>query len=272
MSHTIQDIAYRTIDGETLLGRLYRPGTPAKVLVIEVHGGAWVLNDRLTNVLMHEHLAGQGIAVFAIDFRLAPKHRYPAAAQDINFAIRWLKANLSRLDLSPGHIGLLGTSSGGHLATLVALRPDDARFVQDEPAVTGQDARVDFLMACWPILDPLARYQMARTRGLQNLVDNHHAFWPDEAAMAEGNPHRNLAAGLATHLPPALIIQGTEDQNVEHQRTKAFAELYQSRGGAMRYHPFEGEPHAFVAARAGMPAAVEALRLMSDFVTDQASR
>lgn len=68
-----EDIAYRTIDGEALLARLYQPEN-AQALIIEVHGGAWMMNDRMSNAVIHQHLAAQGIAVFAIDFRLAPAH------------------------------------------------------------------------------------------------------------------------------------------------------------------------------------------------------
>ncbi len=269
MSHTFDDIPYRTIDGETLLGRLYRPTAQAAALVVEVHGGAWTQNDRLTNVLMHEHLAEQGIAVFAIDFRMAPKHRYPVAVRDINYAIRWVRSNLAALGLAPRLVGALGTSSGGHLATLAAIRPDDAMFVDHDPALGEANARLDFLIACWPILDPLARYHMARARGLQNLVNNHHAFWADETAMAEGNPFLNVDAGRATCMPPMLILQGTDDENVEHERTHAFANVYRSRGGRVEYHAFLGEPHAFVARNAGSEAANQALARMSEFVHHQ---
>jgi acetyl esterase/lipase len=269
MSHSFEDIPYRQIADETLLGRLYRPAEPAQALVLEVHGGAWVQNDRLTNTLIHEHLAEQGIAVFAIDFRMAPKHRYPAAVQDINYAIRWLKANSARLGLSPSKIGALGTSSGGHLVALAAIRPEDARFTEADAALAGHSARLDFFMACWPILDPLARYHMARTRNLQNLVNNHHAFWPDEAAMAEGNPYLNVQAGQVSAMPPALILQGTADENVEWGRTSAFVDLYRSRGGKAEYHTYAGEPHAFVVRNAGTAPANDALGRMSAFVRAQ---
>ena len=74
-----EDLKYRSVAGEDLLARLYKPGGSADVLVVEVHGGAWMMNDRTTNTAIHEHLAQNGIAVLALDFRLAPNHRYPAA-------------------------------------------------------------------------------------------------------------------------------------------------------------------------------------------------
>jgi acetyl esterase/lipase len=247
-----EDLTYRTIAGETLLGRLYQPaGGRADTLVVEVHGGAWTLNDRTTNAAIHQHLAQNGIAVFALDFRLAPKHRYPAAIEDVAYGIHWAKANLK-----PKRIGGLGTSSGGQQIVLSALQPE--KF--------GEDARLDFVVACWPILDPLARYQMAKAKGLKNLVDAHHAFWPDEVAMKEGNPQLVLERGEATAMPPMLILQGTADDNVEHFRADRFADAYRARGGSVELVKFDGQPHTFIAKDPTSRASRDALARITDFV------
>jgi acetyl esterase/lipase len=272
MAHTFEDVPYRTIAGETLLGRLYRPAEPRAVLVVEVHGGAWTQNDRTTNAVIHRYLADRGITVFALDFRLAPKHRYPAAVQDVNFALRWAKANHARLGVPTGLLGALGTSSGGHLLTLAAIVPDDPRYMEPDPTLAGTDARIDFLVGCWPIFDPLARYRMATARGLANLVNNHHAFWPDEAAMDDGNPHRIVASGGARHLPPALVLQGTGDANVEHTRTDAFVDAWRKAGGTAEYHKFEGEPHTFVPNNPDSPASQDALAKTAAFVLGRLAR
>jgi acetyl esterase len=282
----VEDIQYRIVDGVALLGRLYRPasGVEVGVLLIDVHGGAWTQNDRLNNASMHHYLAEQGIAVFALDFRMAPAYRYPAAMQDINFGIRWTKANLALLGLGPGQgmasllIGGLGTSSGGHLMTLNALRPDDADFsdkdvsdVRDVTDVTdvclaGHDAGLDFVITCWPILDPLARYRMAQVKGIKNLVDAHDAFWPDEAAMHRGNPQLVLERGEATCLPPMLILQGTADENVEHQRADAFAAAYIKAGGVVEIKKFPQQPHAFITKNPDSGAASEALAEIKNYI------
>jgi acetyl esterase len=242
-----EDIAYRTIDGQPLLGRLYQP-EKAAALIVEVHGGAWTMNDRMSNAVIHKHLAAQGIAVFAIDFRLAPAHRFPAAVDDVNHAIRWAKANLK-----PRIMGGLGTSSGGYQIVLCALRADP-------------ETRLDFVVGCWPILDPLARYRMAKAKGLKNLVDAHHAFFADEAQMTEANPQLIVERGEATNLPPMLVLQGTADENVEHQRADTFAERYRAAGGKIELHKFPGQPHTFVIKDPGSPAAAEALARISSFV------
>ena len=251
-----EDLTYRTIGseaaGEALLGRFYPPaGGRIDTLVVEVHGGAWTMNDRTTNAAIHQHLARQGIAVFALDFRLAPKHRYPAAIEDVSYGIRWAKAHFK-----PRRIGGLGTSSGGQQIVLSALQP--GKF--------GEDAALDFVVACWPILDPLARYQMAKAKGLKNLVDAHHAFWPDEAAMKEGNPQLVLERGEATAMPPMLILQGTADENVEHFRADRFADAYRQRGGSVELVKFDGQPHTFIAKDPNSSASRDALERMTAFV------
>lgn len=247
-----EDLTYRSIGGAQLLARLYRPGGNAlDTLVVEVHGGAWTMNDRTVNAPIHQHLAQNGIAVLALDFRLAPNHRYPAAVEDVNYGIGWAKENLK-----PRRIGGLGTSSGGQQVVLSALQPE--RF--------GNDAGLDFVIACWPILDPLARYEMAKAKGMKNLVDAHHAFWPDEAAMKEGNPQLVLERGEETAKPPMLILQGTADENVEHFRADRFAEAYRARGGSVELVKFDGQPHTFIARDPSSSASRDALERMTTFV------
>lgn len=258
----VRDIAYRVVGEQPLLGRLYRPaGAAADVVVVEVHGGAWQMNDRLTNAVIHKHLAANGVSVFAVDFRLAPQHRYPAAVNDVNYAIRWVKANFK-----PGRVGVLGTSSGGYQAVLAALRPDDPRYFTPDAALTGHDARVDFVVGCWPIFDPLARYRMAQAKGLRNLIDAHHGFFPDEEAMIEGNPHRVVERGEAASLPPMLVLQGTADENVEHERADAFAGLYRRAGGEVELHKFPGQPHTFIIKNPDGAASREALATISSYL------
>ena len=200
------------------------------------------MNDRLANVAIHEYLAAQGIAVFALDFRLAPKHRYPAAVEDVAFALRW-----ARHELSFATIGGLATSSGAQVL-LTAVLPGS------EP--------LDFIVACWPILDPLARYRMARAKGIKNLTDAHHAYFANEAAMAHGNPHLIVERGEAKTRPPMLIIQGTADENVEHHRAELFAEIY----GNARVVKFDGQPHTFIAKDPGSAASREALETIARYI------
>jgi len=266
-----EDIEYRRRDGKPLLARLYRPqGAGPFPGVVEVHGGAWIGNDRLTNVAIHQPLAASGAVVLAIDFRMPPEAQYPASIADINFAVRWLKARGPELGVDPARVGGVGTSSGGHQLMLSALRPRDPHYAAlPMPAAPTLDAGLAFVALCWSILDPLARYRMVKANGNTRLASAHDAYWPSEAAMAEGNPQLILERGEATALPPALLLQGTNDDNVTPDMASRFAASYRKAGGPIALETFEGQPHAFIAKDPAAPAALKAIELIVAFVRAQ---
>ena len=266
------DIEYRRDPSGPLLARLYRPlGAGPFPALIDVHGGAWAMGDRLNNAPLDSALAESGIVVLAIDFRMPPQHRYPASIADIHFAIRWLKTRAgefaSRRDLVAG----LGTSSGAHQLLLAALKPHDPRYAAlPLPEAPGEDANLPYLVLCWPIADPLARYRMVKEKGNARLVEAHDAYWRCEAEMAEGNPQLILDRGEAGRLPPAILVQGTADDNVTPDMADRFAAAWQRRGGAIALHKFAGQPHTFIPRDPGSASSKRATELICDFVLAQA--
>jgi len=166
--HT-EDLEYLRVGGTPLLARFYRPEGPGPFpAVLEVHGGAWTSGDRFNNVAIAEHLAAQGIVVLSIDFRMPPAARYPDTVADVNFGIRFLKGNAEKFATRAELVGGLGTSSGGHLLLLNALRPRDPHYASH--SLPGTDAILAFAIACWPVADPLARYRAVGERGNDRLV------------------------------------------------------------------------------------------------------
>jgi len=270
----IDDIEYGRHDGQSLQARLYLPqGDGPFPGVVEVHGGAWTGNDRLTNRDIHLPLAASGVTVMAIDFRMPPQAQYPASIADINLAVRWLKLHASDLDVDPRLVGGLGTSSGGHQMMLSALKPRDPRYAMlPLPGAADIDASVTFVGLCWSIVDPLARYRMVQGNGNHRLVQAHDAYWPSEAAMADGNPQLILERGEAQDLPPVLLIQGTNDDNVGPDMAQRFAATYRNSGGRITLEVFDGQPHAFIAKDPTTPAALRAIRLITEFVRRQTRR
>jgi acetyl esterase/lipase len=266
----IEDLEYlRPTGAAPLLARHYRPqGVGPFPSVLEVHGGAWTSGDRLNNVSIGEYLAARGIVVLSIDFRMPPSVRYPETVADVNFGIRFLKTNAERFTTRAGLVGGLGTSSGGHLLLLNALRPRDPRYAA--LPLAGADAGLAFAVVCWPVADPLARYRAVRERGNERLVEAHHQFWPSEDAMAEGNPQRIAEHGEPIERPPALIMQGTADDNLTPDMAANFAAAYTKAGGSISFHRFEGQPHAFIARDPAAPDALRALSLIADFIHHQA--
>lgn len=264
-------------DGSVMAIRVARPvGEGPFPAVIDVHGGGWVMGDRKMNALIDDTLARNGIIAAAPEFRMPPQARYPEPIADIHLAIRWLKANAASLGSRADLVGGVGTSSGGHQLLECALRPDDARYsalALPEPmlaAGTQIDARLGFAVACWPVADPLRRFGYARERGIKNLLDAHAAYWPNEAAMADGNPQLVLERGAHGALPPLLIIQGTDDDNLPADMATRLADAWRKGGGEATLHEFAGQPHTFITRKPDDADSKTALRLMVEFIKRQA--
>ena len=272
---TVEDLEYQRQGGKPILARLYRPaGKGPFPAVCEVHGGAWTSGDRLNNVDIAKALAADGTLVLSLDFRMPPEAPYPTAIADINLGVRWLKAHATEFGSRPELVGGLGSSSGGHLLLLSTMRPTDPRYAAlplvGKAGAGGFDARLPWVIACWPVADPLARYHAVKARGNDRLVQAHHAFWPSEAAMAEGSPQGILARGEPAELPPALVLQGTNDDNLTPDMADNFVAAYRKRGGTIELEKFEGQPHTFVSKDPTSAASLRALERIKGFVRQQA--
>jgi acetyl esterase len=218
---SIQDHEYLRHGERPMLLTLYRPaGKGPFPFVIDLHGGAWNKGDRGECAARCTSLAEQGIAAAALDFRHAADG-YPSSLVDINHAVRWLKAKAGGLGLDAARVGLIGQSSGGHLAMLAAMRPDDPRYaaIALPSGFEPQDASVQCVVMTWPVINPLSRYRHAlRGRASANppswigdIPERHDIYWGSETTMAEGNPMLALERGEPVRTPPALWIQGRPD-------------------------------------------------------------
>jgi acetyl esterase/lipase len=269
----VRDIEYRRHDGTPLLARLYQPQGPGPFpALLDVHGGAWASGDRLNNAPLDEALAKSGIVVLAIDFRMPPEHRYPASIADINYATRWLKTHAGEFNSRRELVGGLGTSSGGHQLLLSALRPHDPRYgalpLSEAPQ---EDASLPWIVLPWPVSDPLARYRMVREKGNERLAQAHDAYWASQDEMAEGNPLLILERrDAATPLPPAIVVQGTGDDNVTPDMADRLAAAWHANGGRLDLHKFDGQPHTFIMRDPASEESRRATELIRDFVLRQA--
>src|SRR5258705_7989698 len=113
----------RNAAGRMLMARIYQPkGHGPFPTVLDLHGGAWTRKDRLAEEPMDRALASSGLLVVAVDLTLASEAPYPACVQDANYAARWLKANAANWNGEVSRLGVYGSSSGGHVAELLAMR------------------------------------------------------------------------------------------------------------------------------------------------------
>jgi acetyl esterase len=264
----IEDVEYQRQGGKSMLARIYRPsGTGPFPAALQVHGGAWVHKDRIDNDFMAKALAESGILVASIDFRMPPEAGYPASLQDINLAIRWLKARARLYGSRPDWVGSFGTSSGGHQVLLAAMRPDDPRYAALKlPEAPEVDARQGWVISGWGVLDPLLRYHLAKQAGNTELMENHHSFWGTEAVMSEGSIPAILDRGEKVDLPPALLFGGDADEWVPVEVTHRVVEGWRKAGGEIEVQFYEGANHGFMTGKPDAPYAARALDRMTTFI------
>jgi len=272
---TTEDVEYLRHGDKPLLARIYKPrGQGPFPLIVDVHGGAWCNKDRTSDAGTDEPLARSGVVVVSLDFRMPPEAGYPASLADINTAIRWCKSRARALYTRPDTVGILGVSSGGHQAMLAAMRPHDPRYAAlPLSAGTSLDATVRAVVLCWPVIDPLGRYHYARQnqsgplkKQADNWIQLHDRYWPDEAAMAEGNPTLALERGEKVPLPPVLYVQGAADVAHPAPHRDRFITSYRKAGGRVELHLFDGVGEAFITNDPTSPAALSAIDKIIEFV------
>lgn len=272
------DVDYLHVDGKTFKATIYQPeGAGPFPAILDVHGGAWVREDvrRDEHPGMDRALAAMGMVVAAIDFRQSPQYRYPDSVADANFALRWLRANASKFKASPQMVGAFGSSSGGHLVLLNAMRPSDPRYATLPLAgVAPESARPDYMILVYPISDPLARRAYAQGIGNNAPVKSTDIYFSTPGSLQEGNPQFILNRREPVKLPPVLLLQGSadasgvvKDTNVSPEIQQQFAASYKAAGGKMQLELLPGAPHNFV----NMPGANldHALGLMKTFIGQQ---
>ena len=274
----VTDIEYLRHGDKPLLARLYKPrGTGPFPIIVDLHGGAWCKKDRMSDAGTDEPLAKSGVIVVALDFRMPPDAGYPASLADVNYAIRWCKAHAAEWNGRADRVGVLGVSSGGHQAMLAAMRPADMRYAALPLAgKSAVDAKVHCAVMCWPVIDPLGRYQYAKAaqkgsdeklkKSADEWVICHDKYWGSEAVMTEGNPTLALERGEKTDLPPVLYLQGTADIAHPKPNRDQFIVSYRKAGGRVDLHLFEGVGEAFITNDPTSQAARDAIERIVEFV------
>jgi acetyl esterase/lipase len=276
------DVVYARPDGTELLARVYRPkGTPGAPLigVVDVHGGAWNRGDRTVGVHAGRGLAAAGVVVASLDFRQGPEHKHPAGSADVAGGVRWMRAHAGRLGVDPRRIGIMGQSSGGHLALLVALRPGVAAHAgtpivrpDDSLDATPGDDSVAFALVQYPVADPLARFRYVQRRAQEppsgfdaaRIMASHRGYFADEAAMAEASVTRIVSSREARTLPPVWLAHAELDDNVPTEITEAFVRAYEQAGGKIERAFFPGARHGFM--QQASADTEKCIALMRDFL------
>jgi acetyl esterase/lipase len=235
--------------GRMLMARVYQPkGAGPFPTVLDLHGGAWNAKNRTAEEPMDRALAASGLLVVAIDMTLAPEAPYPACVQDANYGVRWLKTKAATWNGDPSRVGIYGSSSGGHVAELLAMRPHDPRYNAIPLAgAANVDATIAYAAMRSPISNPLLRFENAQKLGRDAMVKNHTTFFKPWDTIHESNPQEILDRHEKVSLPPLLVMQGALDDNVLPAFQEKFVASYRAAGGDCQYHLFEDSEHEWVA-------------------------
>jgi len=254
------EVIYGDAGDLALVATLYLPRRREQPmpLIIDIHGGAWSSGGRGAGEHYDQSLCAAGMAVLAIDFRQGPEHQHPSGSADVACAVRFARQHATQWGITPSSIGLVGSSSGGHLALLAALSPNTSDHQSSTPRGTlvDADARVDWVIALWPVSNPLARYhyviarlpEAAQTRPVfkpDRLLQGHQAYFSSEQDMEDAAIQHILMSGEFQQLPSLFIVQPELDQNVPIFMSQTLFGAWQQAGGDACYKLYPGVAHGF---------------------------
>jgi acetyl esterase/lipase len=222
------------VDADGVPCRLYRPWVGAPVLVY-AHGGGWATGSVETVDRQCRRVANRsGCAVLSVDYRLAPEHPFPAAIEDVQAALGWLRDVPSEVGVDGTRIAIGGDSAGGHLATVVARRERDA----------GRPLAYQILI--YPVVDPSRSSASYRSLGRYGLdAETMALFWAMfvPPGVDDADPDVSpLAADLAG-MPPTLIL--TAEFDVLRDEGEAYGDALVAAGVPTVVVRYQGVNHGF---------------------------
>jgi acetyl esterase len=226
----LKDIPFAEVAGERLLLDAHIPDGPGPFpTAILVHGGGWVAGDKQQYITyIFRPLSDSGFAWFSINYRLAPKFKFPNDAEDVEEAIRFVKRNAAKYKVDPQRIALIGESAGGHLVSYVGARNQpDSRVA----AVVSMYGVHDFISAC-------VAWKPVPTEILQlfgiSEIDAEAA-----SALVKASP----VSYIKGDMPPFLLMHGTKDEDVPYEQSVEMCRKMKQAGAHCDLISIEGAPH-----------------------------
>ncbi len=252
--HGVRDFAAPGPHGDIPL-RLYRPSAAAVLpVLVYYHGGGWVIGDLDTHDTLCRELALQsGCAVVAVDYRMGPEHRFPAAVDDCLAATRWLHAQAAELGLDAQRMAVGGDSAGGNLAAVVAIALRDERLhderLHDERSRGAGAVALRHQLLIYPATD-MRRVAPSHTsngegylltRDTMTYFHDHYITDPAHDADWRASPllHSDLKG-----LPPALVL--TAGYDPLRDEGLQYSQALTQAGNTATHICFERQIHGFI--------------------------
>lgn len=225
------DLTYGIAGGEELKLDLSVPeGTGPFPVCILVHGGGFSQGDKQKQPKhFFAPLSEAGYAWVSINYRLAPKHKYPGSVEDVETSIRWVKAHANEHRFDPARIVLIGESAGGYLVNKVGTK-------------NSEDTRVAAVVSFYGAADLL--FRLKSSNGKPSITfSNYFGVTEDNEAtrkfLVEASPATHVRPGL----PPFLLLHGNKDERVPYDQSVNFFAKLKAAGVPAEFITIENGGH-----------------------------
>jgi len=266
----VQDLQIEGLHGPIGL-RWYRPagtaGTELLPGLVYLHGGGWVIGDLDTHDTLCRELANRArCAVVAVDYRMGPEHRFPAAVDDAIVATRHVLRHAAQFGMDPHRVAVGGDSAGGNLSAVVSLALRD----EPEPGSPG----LAFQLLIYPATDMIYRTASHTENGqgymlTTSTMEYFRGHYIDAAHYRDWRASPLLATSHA-NLPPALVL--TAGYDPLRDEGLAYADKLSAAGVQTQYVCFARQIHGFILMGRAIDEANVAVRLCADVLRRQLHR
>jgi acetyl esterase/lipase len=257
-------VPYATVNGKELRLDIYQLGTRAAEpmpAVILIHGGGWTSLDKSTMRGMGMFLARFGFVAFSVDYRLmnGNQNRWPAQLDDVQRAVRWVRANASKYGVNSDRIGAFGHSAGGQLAALLGM--EDTRDNSD-PALARYSSKVQAVVDVSGPTDFTTGHDADGMAFLTELFGASYAKDPE--IWREASPALQVSKSDA----PFLIVQGTQDLTVPVAQAEELVDKLHAAGVPAQFVKLD-DGHTFRTPAARRQLAIDTLAFFNRYLVLQ---
>lgn len=263
----LRNVPYCTNSGVVLKLDLYLPDTkpeePAPLAVF-VHGGGWQKGSKAGGVWLNSvraELNKRGYVVASVDYRLAPKYKWPLFMNDVKCSIRFLRANAKQYDINPKHIGAWGTSAGGHLVAMLGTADKKAKLEGEfyPTESSSVQAVVDmFGPSDIPLL--VSERQHVKRAKIVFGADLETNGLTNMALLEQASPITYVTKKSA----PTLIIHGERDELVHPNQAEVFFDKLKAAGVPARLIMVKNGTHGLATPNID-PSRDELVQTIADF-------
>ncbi len=234
---------------------LYLPisdGSKPVPVVVLIHGGAFKFGSSAMEAAHAEALVAKGIAAASVNYRLSGEATFPAGAQDVKAAVRWLRANAATYGLDTDAVGAWGESAGGWMANMLGVTGDQATVFDDAALGSADQSSAVQAVVSWfgptdfTTMDAQADQTKCSTPDVHNTADSPESAWLGEAVATSAKAKQTSLPtylATATALPPWYLAHGDSDCQVTAGQSAQLKTALDAKGVAATYEILAGAKH-----------------------------